>query len=290
MLFRCSVVVCVAALSVGCSPTIDEGESSVIVQPLAEELAGWDADGAQETYDTESIYAYINGHAEVFLAYGMQRCVSRRYLGPGGVGEVVVDLFEMPSASDAFGVYSHDRNGEDVEVGQGAIYRLGWLSFWKGSWYGSVYSGDGAAREDVIGLAAAVADGLTDTGEPPELPGRLPSAGLDESSVCFLRSPQILNAHVWVGTDNPFDLGPETQAVVGAYALGDGPAHLVIVRYPDEEAAVRAEERLRTVASDGAGTSGMTIGRRDDLIAAVVGGPEGDEASAMLEQALGGER
>jgi hypothetical protein len=282
-------VVCVAALSVGCSPTIDQGESPVIVQPLADENAGWEAEGAQETYDTESIYAYIDGHAEVFLAYGMQRCVSRRYSGPGGVGEVVVDLFEMPSPADAYGVYSHDRDGEVVDVGQGAIYRLGWLSFWKDSWYGSVYAGDGATREDVIRLAAAVADGLPGDGEPPELPGRLPSTGLDGSSVCYLRSPQILNAHVWVGTNNPFDLGPETEAVVGEYALDGGPAHLVIVRYPDGEAAARAEERLRTAASDGSGASAMTIGRRDELIAAVVGEPGGDEASTLLEQALGGE-
>lgn len=289
MLFRCSVVLCVAALSVGCSPAADEGESSVIVQPLADELAGWDADGAQETYDTESIYAYIDGHAEVFLAYGMRRCVARRYLGPEGVGEVVVDLFEMPSPADAYGVYSHDRSGEVVDVGQGAIYRLGWLSFWKGSWYGSVYAGDDAAREDVIGLAAAVADGLPGGGEPPELPGRLPSAGLDETSVCYLRSPQILNAHVWVGPDNPFGLGPETEAVVGEYALDGGPAHLVIVRYPDGDAAARAEERLRVTASDDAGTPAMTIGRSDDLIAAAVGGPGGDDTAALLEQALGGE-
>jgi hypothetical protein len=261
----------------------------VIVQPLADEAAGWDADGAQETYDTESIYAYIDGHAEVFLAYGMQRCVSRRYLGPEGVGEVVVDLFEMPSAADAFGVFSHDRDGEAVDVGQGAIYRLGWLSFWKGSWYGSVYAGDGAAREDVIRLAGAVADGLPGVGEPPELPGRLPSAGLDEASVCYLRSPQILNAHVWVGTDNPFDLGPEAEAVVGEYTLDGGPAHLVVVRYPDGEAAARAEAGLRAAASDGAGAVAMTVGRSGDLIAAVVGGPGGDEASALLEQALGGE-
>jgi hypothetical protein len=276
----------------GCSPSDGREEGDLVIddQPLADELAGWIADGAQETYDTESIYAYIDGHAEVFLAYGMRRCVSRRYIGPGGVGEVVVDLFEMPSAADAFGVYSHDRNGEVVDVGQGAVFRLGWLSFWKGTWYGSVYAGDGAAREDVIGLAASVADGLFGIGEPPKLPGRLPSAGLDESSVCFLRSPQILNAHVWVGTDNPFDLGPETEAVVGEYALDDGPAHVVIVRYPDGEAAARAEERLKEVSASGEDTSAMTVGRRDELIAAVVGTLEGDDASALLEKALGGER
>jgi hypothetical protein len=261
----------------------------VTIQPLADELAGWTADGAVENFDTESIFAYIDGHAEVFLAYGMQRCVSRRYLGPTGEGELVVDLFEMPSAADAFGVYSHDRNGENVDVGQGAVFRLGWLSFWKGPWYGSIYAADAVSPEAVIALGAAVADGLTVSGEPPTLPERLPPTGLDAQSVCFLRSPQILNAHVWVGSDNPFDLGPETEAVVGKYALDGGPAHVVIVGYPDDGAASNAEENLKTANAGDASSPVMTIGRRGELIAAVVGEVGGDLAGDLLEHALGGE-
>ncbi len=256
------------------------------IQPLADELAGWTADGAVSNYDTESIFAYIDGHAEVFLAYGMHRCVSRRYVETAGGGELVVDLFEMPSAADAFGVYSHDRNGEEVEVGQGAVFRLGWLSFWKGPWYGSIYAADAVPPEAVIVLGAAVADGLTVTGEPPELPQWLPLTGLERQSVCFLRSPQILNAHIWVGPDNPFDLGPETEAVVGKYVLDGGPVHVVVVRYPDGGAAARAEDRLKAAGSD---TADMSIGRRGELIAAVVGEVGGDEAEDLLEQALGGE-
>lgn len=274
---------------IGCAPAPEEGDPEVTNHPLADELAGWTADGAVSNYDTESIFAYIDGHAEVFLAYGMQRCVSRRYVGPTDGGELVVDLFEMPTAADAFGVYSHDRNGEDVEVGQGAVFRLGWLSFWKGSWYGSIYAADAISPEAVIALGAAVADGLTVTGEPPELPQRLPLSGLEPRSVCFLRSPQILNAHIWVGTDNPFDLAPETEAVVGKYDIDGGQAHVVIVRYPDGEAAARAEDQLKGAVSGGASGPVMTIGRRGELIAAVVGEVGGDQAEDLLEHALGGE-
>jgi hypothetical protein len=278
-----------ASLMIGCAPAPNEGGREVTNQPLADELTGWTADGPVENFDAESIFAYIDGHAEVFLAYGMQRCVSRRYAGPNGKGELVVDLFEMPSTADAFGVYSHDRVGEEVDVGQGAIYRLGWLSFWKGHWYGSIYAADAVPSEALIELAAAVADGLALTGEPPELPGRLPPTGLDSQSVCFLRSPQILNAHIWVGSDNPFGLGSDSEAVVGKYNLEDGSAHVVIVRYPDGEVAAQAEERLKAVESDGAEGPVMTIGRSGEFVAAVVGEAGGDEAATLLELALGGE-
>ena len=289
MVVRCIVIAIVVAVTMGCSQTSDEGGPEVSNQPLADELAGWRADGEVSAYDTESIFAYIDGHAEVFLAYGMQGCTSRRYVEMAGEGELVVDLFEMPSAADAFGVFSHDRSGEEVDVGQGAVYRLGWLSFWKGSWYGSIYAAEDTPREGIIALGAAVADGLIATGDPPTLPQQLPPTGLDAQSVCFLRSPQILNAHIWVGPDNPFNLGPETEAVVGKYALDGGTAHLVMVRYQDDPTAADAETRLRAALSVIEGGPVMTIGRRGALVAAVVGEPGGDVAADLIENALGGE-
>jgi Family of unknown function (DUF6599) len=279
-----------ASLMIGCAPAPDEGGPEVTKQPLAAELAEWNADGAVETYDTESIFAYIDGHAEVFLAYGMQRCISRRYVGPEGSGEIIVDLFEMPSAADAYGVFSHDRAGEEVAVGQGGIFRHGWLSFWKGPWYGSIYSteGDEGARQAVLDVGAAVADTLEGGGDVPELVNRMPSSGLDPASVCFLRSPQILNAHVFVGGDNLFGLGPGVETVVGKYDLGGAVAHLVLVQYPDEAAAETVERRVREdVGAEGQRPS-MVIGRNGALLAAVIGDESNEDIEGLLEETLRG--
>ena len=84
------------------------------------QAAGWTAVEEAEAYDTESIYTYIDGHAEVYMAYGMKRCLSQRYAGPEGEPDIVLDLFEQASPADAFGVFTHDRDGEEVDVGQGA--------------------------------------------------------------------------------------------------------------------------------------------------------------------------
>jgi hypothetical protein len=253
--------------------------------------AGWTADGDEQLFDTESIYGYINGHAEVYLAYGMKRCASRRYLAPGGEGEIVVDLFEMASPADAFGVFSHDRDGDDVLVGQGAIYRLGWLSFWKGPWYGSVYAtgSSDSTREDVLAVAGAVAEGLSGSGEVPALVERLPVEGLDERSVCFLRSPQILNAHVFVGGGNILGLGPDVSAVIGEYATADGSVHLVIVEHPDEAAAEAVEKHAREAARAGTDGPEMMLARKGVLVAAVIGDERGDISASLLDVVMGGE-
>lgn len=274
----------------GCAPDEGDGMPVEYTPVLQDQVAEWVASGPGESYDTETIYSYIDGHAEVYVAYGFKRCVSRRYASPAGDAEIVVDLFEMASPADAFGVFSHDRAGEDVAVGQGGIFRHGWLSFWKGSWYGSIYStgGDEGARQAVLDVGAAVAGALEDGGEVPSLVTRMPSSGLDPASVCYLRSPQILNAHIFVGGDNLFGIGPEVEAVVGKYDLGGALAHLVLVQYPDETVAETVERRIVEGAPDDGNRPAMVIGRHGVYVAAVVGAESSDDSEALLETALGG--
>jgi len=273
-----------------CRQASVQPKDDVTIPALPREFAGWTAVGEGEIYDTESIFAYIDGHAEVYLAYGMKRCVSRRYEGPGDGGEIVVDLFEMASPADAFGVFSHDRAGDVAEVGQGGVFRFGWLSFWKGSWYGSVTSmgGDDGVRDAVLALGRAAAEDLPGEGHVPELVSRLPADGLDSETVCFLRSPQILNAHVFVGDDDPFGLGGGAEAVVGAYELDGAAVHLVVIRYEDEADAEAAERALSAAGQGETGRPPMTIGRHGPVIAAVVGAPRGELSESLLVEALGG--
>jgi len=274
----------------GCSGSSDDGFSLMTGPVFPAEVAEWTSDGPDEIYDTESIFAYIDGHAEVYLAYGMKKCVSRRYLTADSDAEIVVDLFEMASPADAFGVFSHDRGGEEVAVGQGGIFRHGWLSFWKGSWYGSIYSsgGDEGSRQAVIELGLAVAEALEGIGAVPTLVGRMPAEGLDPATVCYLRSPQILNAHVFVGDDNLFGLGPDVETVVGKYDLGGTTGHLVLVRYPDETVAATVESRIREQGDGSDARPSILIGRNGVLLAAVVGAESGEDGEALLEAALGG--
>ncbi len=282
-------LVMVTAVTGGCGVVAETSKNGRSEPTFASEIAGWVSHGDPEVYDTETIYAYIDGHAEVYMAYGFRRCISQRYSGPDGDAEIVVDLFEMASPDDAYGVFSHDQAGEVVALGQGGVYRLGWLSFWSGAWVGSVYASgiEGDAREDVLALARSAAASLPVEGEVPDLVSALPPEGLDPTSVCFLRSPQILNAHIYVGADDPFSLGPETEAVVGRYQRDGSPVHVIIVNYPTEAAAEAVEERARGRSeSDG---PEMLMGRDGITVAAVVGTETGDRAEALLAEVLGGD-
>jgi hypothetical protein len=209
---------------------------------LPDEAGGWNAQGPADRYDRRTIFDYIDGHGEVYLAYGMEACDTRRYSGPHGEGDVVVDAFAMESSAGAYGVFTHSREGEPADVGQGASYGYGTLLFWKGRHFVSVYAEreSGKAREAVLALGRAVAAEVAETGEPPALAARLPRKGLEETSLVYLTHPRILEAHVPVGPDNPLGVGPEAPAVTGRYRSGGGTADLVLVEYADEAAAKAA--------------------------------------------------
>jgi hypothetical protein len=212
------------------------------VPTLPPEAAGWRAAAPADGYDARTIFRYLDGLGEVYLAYGMVACHARRYAGPDGEGDVVVDVFEMASPEDAFGVFTHSREGAPVDVGRGAAYGYGTLFFWKGRYFVSVQaeSETGPARAAVLALGRAVAAGLAEAGGPPPLVGRLPRPGLEEGSIVWLRHPRILEAHVPVGPDNPLGVGPRHPAVTARYRVEGGSADLVVVEYADAASATQA--------------------------------------------------
>lgn len=234
-----SLFLALAACGGASDPRARSPAEAVVTLPVT--AAGWTASGPEERWDTETIYDYIDGHAEVFLAYGMKGCRSQRYSGPEGEADIVVDVFEMASPADAFGVFTHDRDGDEVAVGQGGLYRWGWLSFWKGRFFVSVTAEDEteASRAAVLELGRQVVASIAETGEPPALLAALPGDGLEPRSVRFLRHPLILAAHLPVGLDDPFELGGATPAVLGHYIQSDATAWLLVVDYPDAATAVR---------------------------------------------------
>jgi hypothetical protein len=268
---------------------------------LPDSVAGWTAEGEGTVYDTESIYSYIDGHAEVYLAYDMRRCLARRYRGPGAEVGISVDVFEMSTPADAFGVFTHDRDGDPVAIGMDGLFRYGWLSFWKGPFFVSVYAEEDseASRAAVLELGNAVAGAIQSAGERPSIVQALPTNGLDPSSVRFLHSHQILNSHLWLSDDDVFQLTRDTPAALGRYRREGAAAYLLIVDYPD---ASRLDTARRTFAEEflnGSAEAGPA--RQDDdgwfavavegrRLAGVLAAESPNVAAALLQDAIEGRK
>jgi hypothetical protein len=220
---------------------------------LPDEAAGWRAAGPAARYDSRSIFEYIDGHGEVYLAYGMVDCLARRYTGPAGEGEVVVDVFEMQTPAGAYGVFTHSRDGEPVQVGQGASLAFGTLLFWKGRHFVSVYAVQESERSSqaVMALGRVVDAAITERGEVPALVGLLPPAGLEERSVVWAQNAHLIDVHARLDARKLLAISAGTSAVLARYSRPEGTAEIVLVQYPDAPTANSAMAAFAAGLLDG---------------------------------------
>ena len=212
---------------------------------LPGQIGGWRAELEDRLFDPETIFEYIDGGGELYKAYNMRKCLSRRYANPDGPA-IVMDIFDMGSSGDAFGVFTHDQEGELLEVGQGGLYRSGWLRFWKGRFFISLYSEaeSAVAEKAVRELATVVSSRIKDTGPKPQVIARLPGEGLRPGSVRYLHHQTVLNYHFYLADENILNLGPRAEAVLAAYQQDQESAYLLMVVYPNAGKAEKALHRF----------------------------------------------
>ena len=216
------------------------------------QAAGFAAEGPDATYDRKTIFDYIDGGAEVYLAYDMRGCLSRRYVASGGPA-VVLDLFDMGTSAEAFGVFTLDRDGEPLDVGEDGLSREGWIRFWKGRFFVSIYAEreTAVAREAALLLARGIEAGIREKGERPKILGRLPKGGLQKQSIRYLHSHILLETHVRLSDENVLGLGPDTEVVLASYVREGKRARLLLVSYPDAVRAAEARKRYLSLRSSG---------------------------------------
>jgi len=208
---------------------------------LPRQYKHWTAEPEDRLYDEESIYSYIDGGAELYKAYNMRQCLSRRYTTAKGPS-IILDIFDMGTSADAFGVFTHDTDGNVIDIGQDARYRSGWLSFWKHRYFVSIYMEEetAAAEKAVKALGQEVAAHISKKGFRPRLMQKLPSEGLVSGSVRYLHHPIVLNYHYYISDENILNLSAKTKAVLANYQAGTETARLLLISYTNLKVAKKS--------------------------------------------------
>jgi len=196
---------------------------------------------ADQAFDPETIFDYIDGAGEVYRSYNMKLLVARRF-HKDGKPDIVVDLFDMGSPEDAFGVFTHDLDGEDARIGQGSTYKAGLLSFWKDRYFLSVYAEEETAetKELVFELGRRIDGAIPGRGVRPGLLRFLPPAGLDAGRVRFFHNHFVLNYHFFVADTNILLLDQKTDAVLADYVSEGDRSKVLVAAYEDGASAAKA--------------------------------------------------
>jgi len=205
---------------------------------LPKQTGRWSARTGDRIFDEKTIFSYINGAAEIYKAYNFRQCLSRRYTLSGGPA-IILDIFDMGSSEDAYGVFTHDLNGTKVDIGQDGRWRPGWLSFWKGRFFVSIYVEEEspAAEQAAKDLGRGVADPIAGGGAKPQILSLLPLEGLQAGTVRYLHHPIVLNYHYYIADENILNIAADTDAALAEYQRGHQAARLLLVRYPTPEKA-----------------------------------------------------
>lgn len=142
-------------------------------------VEGWTQQGEALIYDADTLWEYINGAAELFVSYGVRSCQTADLASEDLV--VTLDLYDMGTPLNAYGVFEREASGDPVEVA-GAVAALVSPPYQalllKGSTYAKVNVFEGDLTMDAgRGLLEALAAALPGEGSlPPEF-GLLPSGG-----------------------------------------------------------------------------------------------------------------
>jgi len=267
-----------------------EGEQKGIM-----EAAGWKWDEKEMEYNSKSLFDYMDGAAELYLVYGFQRLTVRKFEKPSQP-PITLELYEMASSEDAYGLFSFDRQDEAAGIGQGSEFGGGLLRFWKGKYFASIYAdGEGAEVEsDILAMGRATAELIQETGPEPKLVDLIPGKdfGLVDRSARYLKSHVLLNQRFFIAHQNILNLSRRTEAVLAQYSREKQKTNLLLIRYPGVKEARDAYQSFMGAYLPDAGGKDLvktedqkwTMARqRGEVVIVVFGAPTAADAETLLK-------
>ena len=290
----------------GCSNNSPEAETqkpAVPASPPALEGAAarlpaqagpWTRAAGIRRITAETIFDYMDGGGELYLAYRFDHLEVLEYKAADpAAGTILVELYQMKSPEDTFGLLSTDWTGEPVEIGPPpppgpigaglrsplphnihARYGAGLLRMASGALYARILASreTPAAREAVLTIGKSLAtERVTEPAFVASAPADVSRGGesldLRDDRTCFFRSHLVLNSQYFLASEDILNLGAGVDAVTAEDkppAPGARPPRLIVVRYETPAAAATGLDRflrayvLRAPARAGTGAAAGT--------------------------------
>jgi hypothetical protein len=231
---------------------------------LPKTVGVWNRPDSPHLINSKNIFKYMNGAGELYLGYRFRYLEVFDYTS-ADQGDILVELYFMETADDAFGLLSLDWGGEPVSfegtpaatsnqfftASTRALYGGGLLRLWSDCIYTRIMAEreTPASKEAVLALGKAIAAG---TQYPPEpalvklLPLEIDAVWkLRADRLSFFRSHLVLNSIYYLSHKNILDLDLSAEAVSAPYQHIPGSGDLIrsqflLVQYKNHERARQA--------------------------------------------------
>ena len=150
---------------------------------------GWKQAGTIQTFNPGALYEYINGGADLYLAYDFQELKVAEYQNDKKAS-VTVDVYRHRTPAHAFGVYSQERvpGAHFIDVGVQGYQEVHALNSLSGNTYVKRTSFETGPEDQAILLtfAKAVAGNLGEKGAFPSILAAFPAEGKVKNSEKFI--------------------------------------------------------------------------------------------------------
>lgn len=208
-------IVCAAmVIGSGCaSKTVGKGatpDSAGIPFPA---IPGWNKSGLRLHYTPASLYDYINGAAESYLAYDFQELDVIEYVNDREAS-ILVEVYRHAAPTLAFGIYSQERprGGQFLPLGTQGYSESPFLNFLQDVYYVKINGiGDPEVNDQVL---QTFAEAMTPVlGELTELPVVLhcfPEEGREPYSETFIAKNFMGYAYLHSGYTADYSAGDAT--------------------------------------------------------------------------------
>ena len=216
-------------------------KESDLTQLLPLSMTGWERTDDDRYYDEENLFNYINGGAELYISYGFNNVISRRY-SKNGNSQIVVEIFDMVNSRNAYGVFTHVREEMDESYGQGSQLYEDAILFWKSRYYISVISLDESeeAQLTIRKIAEYIDNSITETGELPEVLKIIPEKGLVFESILYFHHPVWINSLYYISDENILNIDNQTNCILATYGDKQDRLYLLAIEYSTIEDAKKA--------------------------------------------------
>jgi hypothetical protein len=202
--------------------------------PEAGTLEGWTQQEKPKHYQSQNLYEYIDGEAELYLSYDFRELAAAGYFkGSPADTFITVDCYDMGDPLNAFGLYSNYRYpGYAYErIGtEGFVSDFG-LTFVMGRYFVEIKSSDTSetCRRAARKISQIISGRIPDRAEFPPQVYMMPASGQSSKTLKYFARDMLNQAFLPEGFE-------------AKYAVGDGEATGFAVLF---KTAKEAEEGLK---------------------------------------------
>jgi hypothetical protein len=255
--------------------------------PHCAAVTGWTQQGAERTYDSETLFDYMNGNSEGYFAYGFTLMKGVTCVNAAG-DQLVIDVSEMGDPDRAWGFFvtNRDQRSPVERIGSAGQVLPRRATFAKGRHYAEIAaSPDKDHREALRAFVSALEAAVPGEGRVPDSVAWFPAEGLEPHSIRLV-------------PESVLGLRMLKSGFMAQYAAGR--AFVVPEATPEAASATMAKLKTRFAGAEAASGLGdeafsaqdqylgrLLVFRKGARVAGVANVPEGSDPSALAKALLG---